>query len=178
MPLSAFSLDTFVSQGLSGLKRIDIPPLGPILEDRQSWYENFVLNSMFHHHIADGKQGLAIASIRRAQAAINSWEAIAYLASIFKPHDISTYFRLLEEFESLMSALSQGFQAQMKALGTTFFAKGDGSVYERLNLAYNTFRHFKPEDLPEGYLHAVWLQSNSISCVNEQGRTWNITFLD
>lgn len=176
MPLSPYALEKFVSQGISKLNNLSITNLKKEFPERESWYGNFVLNLMFHSHIEPGREGFAYLTIRRAQAALNSWETICHLASVINPQNISAYFDALESVEHLIAAMWQGIDFARKSLQIDVFSQHDGSEYERLNGIYNFSRHFDPESLPEGYLHAIWLTEDGVSCIGEKGTEWHIKY--
>ena len=72
------------------------------------------------------------------------------------------YFRALRHFEASIAALWQGLDFGRRAVGLDLFAKGDASVYERLNWLYNKGRHFDPAALPSSALHPLWLGNDGI----------------
>ena len=75
----------------------------------------------------------------------------------------SVYFKVLRHLESCLAALWQGIDLKRRALETDVFAKGDGSVFERLNWLYNKGRHYQPQaPLPAGDLHALWLTNDGL----------------
>jgi hypothetical protein len=83
----------------------------------------------------------------------------------------SVYFKALRHFESCVAAIWQGLDFGRRALAVPVFQQGDGSAIERLNFPYNRSRHFDPQALPAGDLHAVWLTNDGI-----QTREHTITF--
>jgi hypothetical protein len=93
--------------------------------------------------------------------AIEEWEAmcIEVSSSMRKP---SVYFSALQHCENCLAATWQALEFGRKALGQKLFEKGDSSVYDRLNSVYNVGRHFNPDTLPVGMLHAVWLSGSCI----------------
>jgi len=147
MPLSHYALDTFVSQDLSKLTSCAPQSLASEFPERSCWLNQFVLRLIFHDHIAELRAALAFVLVRRAEAAIDEWELACEAArqGVQKP---SGYFKTLRHLENC------------RALATDLFTKGDGSVYERLNWLYNKGRHFDPQALPQGDLHALWLTND------------------
>jgi hypothetical protein len=161
MPLSHYALDTFVSQELSKLTSCAPQSLAPEFPERSHWLNQFVLRRIFHDHVVDDRAGLAFALVRRAEAALDEWELAcgAVREGVRRP---SAYFKALRHFESCLASLWQGLDLGRRALGTDLFAKGDGSVFERLNWLYNKARHFDPQSLPAGDLHALWITNDGL----------------
>ena len=161
MPLSNYALDAFVAQDLSKLTACAPQTLTGAFPDRAHWFNQFVLRRILQNHVADEKAALAFVLVRRAEAALDEWEAACETAKddVRQP---STYFKLLRHLESCISALWQGLEFGRKAVGTALFQKGDASVYERLNWIYNVSRHFDPEALLVGDLHRVWVTNDGV----------------
>jgi hypothetical protein len=109
---------------------------------------------------------------------LNNWELLCDLAAKLSPSDVDTYFRALEGVENLISASWQGVDFTRRALKVDVFKRGDGTEYERLNHIYNVSRHFNPEQLPAGRMHAIWITHEGISCVDENGSEWKLSFAE
>jgi hypothetical protein len=161
MPISNYALDTFVSQHISGLTACAPRDFADEFPGRSSWLNQFILRRIFHNHVPDERAALAFALVRRAEAALDEWEA-ACGTTTRNMRSPSVYFKALRHFESCVAALWQGVDLGRRALGTSVFQKGDGSAYERLNFLYNKSRHFDPQALPAGDLHAVWLTNDGM----------------
>jgi hypothetical protein len=165
MPLSFYALDTFVAQDLSQLTECRAAPVADEFPDSATWLSTFVLNSIFITPLADDKKALAFALIRRAEGAISDYEeARAHLAALVAGDrkNISLYFRCLRRFESTVAMVWQALEYGMNALSMKLFSKGDGTPYQRLNQIHNNGRHTKPETLPAGQLHAVWIKNEGL----------------
>lgn len=162
MPLSHYALDTFVSQGLSQLTSCSPASLASEFPDRQEWLSEFILRRIFNNHVAEERVAAAFTLIRRAEAALDEWElgCTATLDNVQRP---SVYFRALRHFEASIAALWQGLDFGRRAVGIDLFAKGDASVYERVNWLYNKGRHFDYASLPAGAQHPLWLTNEGVS---------------
>jgi hypothetical protein len=138
--------------------------------ERSHWLDQFPLLRIFHNHVAEERAAFAFFLVRRAEAAIDEWELACESArmGIQQP---SRYFKALRHFESCLASLWQGLDLGRRALERDLFTKGDGSVYERLNWLYNKGRHFDPQELPSGDLHALWLTNDAIN-----SREHSVTF--
>lgn len=160
MGFSDYALDTFMAQEASSFSWKPESIHSAFLK-RDTWLDEFVLRRIFHGHVPDDRVALAFIMVRRAVVAVDEWEAMcsAAIVSLRKP---STYFSTLQHCESCLAATWQGLAFGRNALGRDLFAKGDGSIYERLNVIYNTGRHFDPSALPHGALHAVWLAEEHV----------------
>lgn len=169
MGITDYALDTFVAQQMSSFawtpRSVDSE-----FPNRVAWLDEFVLRRIFHTHVPDNRAALAFIMLRRAMAAIEEWEAMCVEASgsMKKP---SVYFSALRHCENCLAATWQALEFGRKALGQKLFENGDSSVYARLNSVYNAGRHFNPDTLPGGVLHAVWLAS---SCVRTQEHYLNL----
>lgn len=161
MPLSHYALDAFVSQELSKLTSCAPQSLASEFPERSQWLNQFVLRRIFHNHVADDRAAFAFALARRAEAALDEWELAceAVRLGVQRP---SAYFKALRHFEACLASLWQGLDLGRRALGMDLFSKGDGSAFERLNWLYNKGRHFDPQDLPAGDLHAVWITNDGL----------------
>jgi hypothetical protein len=161
MPLSHYALDAFVSQELSKLTSCAPQSLASEFPERSHWLNQFVLRRIFHNHVADDRAALAFALTRRAEAALDEWE-LACEAVRQGAQRPSAYFKALRHFETCLASLWQGLDLGRRALDRDLFSKGDGSVFERLNWLYNKGRHFDPQDLPTGDLHALWITNDGL----------------
>lgn len=57
----------------------------------------------------------------------------------------------------------QAFDMIKKLTNENLYSRNDGSPYEKLNIIYNTYRHFSPSDVAnQGNLHAIWLTNEGI----------------
>ncbi len=161
MPLSHAALDMFVSQELSKLTACRPRGLSSDFPDRQTWLEQFILRRIFQNHVAEDRAALAFAIVRRAEAAVDEWELACEVAN-GNVQQASRYFKTLRHIENCIAAAWQGLDLGRRALKSDLFAKGDDSVFERLNWLYNKGRHFDPQALPSGALHALWLSNEAV----------------
>jgi hypothetical protein len=164
MPLSFYALGNFVSQELSQLTECRATGVADEFPDYQSWLSNLVLNWMLGSSLPREKAALAFAIIRRSEASISDYEEARELLAklVSSGKSVSLYFRCLARFESTVAMVYQALDFAGKALNIKLFSKGDGSPCERLNKIYNESRHRKPETLPTGQLHAVWIKNDGL----------------
>ena len=132
--------------------------------DHAGWLSSFVLHGIFNNRLPRKKTLLAFAIIRRAEGAIEDHDAArAHLADFVQDRQkISSYFRCLRKLESTLAMLSQTHEIIRKSLNRDLFNKNDGSPYQRLHFIYNRDRHDKPEQLPPGQLHTVWIKNDGL----------------
>lgn len=161
MPLPNDALDTFISQELSKLTACRPQSLAADFPEREEWFSQFVLRRIFQNHVKDARAALAFAMVRRADAALDEWE-LACAAAHQNVRRPSAYFKLLRHLENSVAALWQGLEFGRNAIDRMLFAKGDGSVYERLNWIYNVSRHYDPNALPHGDMHRVWVSNDGL----------------
>ena len=164
MPLSLYALDNFVAQDLSELTECRMVSVAHDFPEHASWLSTFVLNWMLRIPLPKEKAALVFALIRRADGAIDDYEAaLAHLAELVNGgRNISLYFRCLRRFESTVAMVYQALDVGRKAIERKLFTESEGSPYERLNRIYNRSRHAKPETLPSGQLHAVWIKNDGL----------------
>ena len=165
MPLSNFALDKFVAQDYSKLTVCKSPTIGTDFQDYEHWLHNFLLNRILKQNIADELAALAIAIIRRCQAAIEHHDSARNSLESFVNGErtITNYFRSLRNFEIAVSFTYQAFDIGRKAAAFSLFTTGDGSPYEKLNRIYNTSKHAQPNQLPPGQIHTVWLTNAGLT---------------
>lgn len=161
MGISNYALDTFVAQDMSKLKHLTINSLADEFPSADDWLGRFVLGRIFHAQVPDDKAALAFAIVRRTHAAVQEWE-LASAAARGNLRSVGNYFSILRHIESCISSVWQGLEFGRKSIEEILFARGDGSVYERLNWVYNVSRHFDPQGLPQGDLHRTWLSDEAI----------------
>jgi hypothetical protein len=168
MPLSNYALDTFVSNNLSKLTEANAVPIGLDFPGHARWIATFVLNRIFQARVSEDRAALAFAMLRRAEAAVEDYDAGCAALSDFVGGEksISTYFRCLRRFEGAVGATYQGFDFARHALATNLFEKGDGSPLQRLNEIYNVGRHQEPLSLPGGALHAVRISNEGVHALS------------
>ena len=153
MPLSLYALDKFVAQDLSELTECRMVSVASDFPDPASWIRLFVLNGMLRNRLPKEKTALAFALIRRAEAAIEDYEAArAHLEELVNGgQNISLYFRCLRRLESTVAMAYQTNDFISRAVNIKLFTTKDGSVYQRLNCIYNDSRHKDPETFPSGH---------------------------
>lgn len=164
MPLSFYALDNFVSQELSQLTECRATEVVDEFPNYQSWLSTLVLNWMLWSSLPREKAALAFAIVRRSEAAITDYEEARELLAklVSSGKSISLYFRCLARFESTVAMVCQALTFIRKALNIKLYKKGDDSPHERLYEIYNKSRHYNPETLPTGQLHAVWIKNDGL----------------
>jgi hypothetical protein len=173
MPLSNYTLDTFVAQDISKLTACSPQSLASQFPEREHWLSQFILRRVFTNHVAEEQAALAFILLRRTEAAFDEWELACATSS--RAHNPSGYFKMLRHLENCISALWQGLSFCRRGLGKDkhFFKKDDGSVYQRLNSLYNVSRHFDPYSLPSGDLHCLWISNDGL-----HSREHAVTFVE
>jgi hypothetical protein len=168
MGLSGYSLDTFVSGGLSSLTVANAQAVGPDFPEHEKWIAGFVLRRIFLASVPqEDKAALAFALLRQAEAAVEEYDlGCAELSLLVSAKNVSRYFRCLRRFENAIGATYRVFEFGRKALKMKLFAKNDGTPLQRLNALYNDGRHGNPLALPKGQLHAVRLTNDGVFSSN------------
>jgi hypothetical protein len=164
MPLSNYALDTYVAQEMSALTECSALPLGPDFPAADQWFSHFTMTRLFKIDFSHETVTSTFAVMRRALAAMRSFDAgIASVKIFVSERKIGAYFDALDSFEASLSSAYQGLVFASKRIGENLFDKGDGSEVERMNHVYNTSRHYDPaKDLLPDHLHAVWLKNDGL----------------
>ena len=165
MPFTKAGMDGFVANGLSGITEANARPVATDFPDYSNWLQNFVLNRIFHNHVSDERAALAFALLRRAEMAVEDWDAACgTLEKVARREKaVSSYFKTLRHMEFAVTATYQAFEFGRNALETKLFSKDDGSPLQRLNVIYNSTRHHNPNNLPAGRHHELELTNTGLS---------------
>ena len=167
MPFTNYAVDNFISPNLSQLTECNAPDLASRFPNAESWFVNFILNSMYGHPIGEEGRKFCYLFLRKAEAAfINYGLARAALEEFIGSltdgnRRLVPYFRALHFFEATL-AVWQTFQIFSRISNEKYYQKGDGSDYEKLNNLYNISRHTNPAGLPPKRLHAIWITNNGL----------------
>ena len=175
MPFSNHALDKYFVQGLSQLKEADIPDLEGEFQQSDHWINNFILNSIFRVSVRTESKPLVFAILRRAQMALTEYQhgRDALLGYLQDPkRGVSAYFRALYHFEIVAALTYQSYDIARKQVDVRLFNKGDGTPIQRLNRIYNVSKHLEPSSIPEGHLHAVWINERGLA-VGDAELSWN-----
>ncbi|MDP1624607.1 MAG: hypothetical protein Q8L64_02440 [bacterium] len=169
MPLTNYALDNFISQQLSELTQYNALEVSSRYPQREFWVSNFSLNSIFGGTVSKEGRTFSFFFLRRAEAAFTEYEYACKALNAFtatSPKSPSLYFKALHHFEMVISMMWQAYMIYIKVSGQKLYQSNDGSIYERLNMIYNIFRHFTPSDLSEKNIHAIWLTNNGVKTEN------------
>ena len=170
MPMSNYAMDKFVSQHFSELEPLDLPSIADEFPEHSAWISAFVMKRIVHNHVQEARVPAAMTLLLRAEAAFEEWElARQTLAELSRAKTFSGYFKARRHLENTVAALYQGYAFAMKALNIKLFQTNDGSTLERLNSVYNKGRHFGPDDLEAGDLHAVWVANDGLHARTKEG---------
>jgi hypothetical protein len=143
MPLTDYSLDTFIAPKLSLLTKCNAPEL--LLSS--NWLSPFILNTMFVIPIypANSRRTCMVAFLRRAEATFLTYrkareQLIEYL--IPRPQRVfSLYFESVLYFETCLSQWSQAADILRAVFQIDYFKTGDNSKEQRINSLYNDTKH-------------------------------------
>ncbi|MGE0827264.1 MAG: hypothetical protein AB7G75_30040 [Candidatus Binatia bacterium] len=170
MPLTNYALNQIISHKRSELNEARAKSIAPELTDFQHWFANFPLNAMFGRRTR--LNPITWLFVRRAHDCLEDYEeACKLLEQAATDRGSISYFRTLRRFENCLGFVYQSLTLLVTLDHPKLFKRGDGSVYERINRIYNTGRHYDPRKLPNGYLHALWLENEGIYGIDESGET-------
>jgi hypothetical protein len=173
-------LNRHVAPGIEKFDAADIPDMSTYDAQCAHWVANYFLNSVLRgsHNLPVG--AYAQNFMRRAQGAFSE-HAVArdatmqYLAS--DATSPTLYAKALLHWEFYLGQSWQGYELLRRLImaatgddGVKIFVKGDGSVAERLWLAYNSMKHVEKRiasgQVLDGTVSAVWLSNEGIECTD------------
>lgn len=170
MPLSNFAKDRYVAPGMSTFTKADIPDMSAHKDQQTFWTLNFILSSMLRVKVPDQRRRLILTFLRRTEAAFDEYALArsATLDYLDEPSRVSAYLRALRHWEVFLSQAWQACSLFMKLSSQEIFRKGDGSPYERLNMAHNTSKHSDSRSeaglIPAESTMPLWLTNEGIAC--------------
>jgi len=171
MPLSKYSMDTFIAPRLSELTKVGAPDLHSCTKEYGNWVDNFVLNTIFRVRIIERDRQLIMHFLRKVEGAFQEYhEGRIFLENYIKNRNkaISSYFHSLRHFEVAMSLAYQAFDTIRTMIQEKLFAKEDGSSLQRLNRLQNLSKHANEElsrsDISGEFNISIWLTNEGIEC--------------
>ena len=171
MPLSNYSLDTFVAPHLSELTSLDVPSLHNCTGEYGHWVNNFILNTIFRVRIEDRKRQLVLYFLRKVEGAFQEYhEGRDFLAAYLQKRNeaISEYFHALRHFEVAASLAYHAYDTVRTLVQTDLFTQADGSPLQRLNRLQNISKHANKElwrgDIPDNLSVPIWVTNSGIEC--------------
>jgi hypothetical protein len=165
---------------LAELTECNAPEMNEYKSMTHGLINQFVLLSSFSAKYPDPMHKYALVFLRKTEAAFQEYfYAFESLKEYVKQHilyndnpgsQISQYFEILHRFEVLMSQIYQAYMVLEKFLSLErnerFWQKGDGSIFERINIIYNYIKHAE-DKLSQNHDLAgyhIWLTNNGVSC--------------
>ena len=171
MPLSKYSMDTFIAPRLSELTKVGAPDLHSCTKEYGNWVDNFVLNTIFRVRIIERDRQLIMHFLKKVEGAFQEYhEGRIFLENYIKNRNkaISSYFHSLRHFEVAMSLAYQAFDTIRTMIQEKLFAKEDGSSLQRLNRLQNLSKHANEElsrsDISGEFNISIWLTNEGIEC--------------
>ena len=171
MPLSAYSLDTFVAPHLSKLTSVGAPDLEKCTDQYCYWVNNFILNTIFRVRPEDRNRQLTLYFLRKVEGAFQEYhQGRDFLTTyIQKPGEaVSAYFHALRHFEAASLLTYHAYDTIRSIIQEKLYGKGDGSALQRLNRLQNISKHANQElgrgDIPDNLSIPIWLTDTGIEC--------------
>lgn len=174
-PFTGYFGDRFIAPGISGFTDAEIPDMTEHDPESKFWLRNYVLNSGLRGDFLPPGNAYVYNYLRRAEASYSEHEearqaTLAFLAS--GGQAVSRYAAAVLHWEFFLTQSWQaylllgGFFKLLAGEPIKFFAKGDGSVEERLNSLYNSMKHvesrIEASQILEGATVPVWLTNAGI----------------
>lgn len=180
---SDYAKDNFIATAISSFTSADIPDQSVAEDEVRVRLSNFILNVMLGPRPATPDFRLWFLVLRRVRIAFEEYglaraQTARYLDGASDPDApvaFGPYFSALHHWEQHLAALWQSFStlnALVQAMAgepQKAFAKGDGSVLERLNALHNTAKHAEDRisdgRMPDEGTTAIWLTNIGINCL-------------
>lgn len=169
MQFSNYVLEKYIAPEISTFKSANIPDMSNWAKEAPNWVSNFFLNSTLVSGFKPPMNAYAFNFLRRAQAAyIEHKQARDATYSFLETGGQSPtrYCLALFHWETFFGQAWHSYSILLKAFKGRAFAKGDGSVEERLNNLYNQMKHVESriecgQMLPDATV-PVWLTNDGI----------------
>jgi hypothetical protein len=164
-------LDTF-SPYLASLTECNFIDMATYDSQCRHWVQNYLLNTTFRGRYPDPYHQIAMAYMRRAEAAFQEYELgrdslASYVAG--RREAVSKYFSSIYHFEQFIAQAYQAYMLLRHLLGESCLYKaGDKSELDRLNQIYNHIKHSDSKlvsgAFPENGTMSTWLTNGGVHC--------------
>jgi hypothetical protein len=174
---SSYAQDTFIAPGVSTFNTAEIPDMSRYDSESSHWVADLFLNSMFRGRWEPPANAYVYNYVRRAEAAFSE-HALAREATLKflanEGQSPSLYAAAVLHWEFFLGQSWQGYALLARLAShsggeprdTMIFARGDGSIEERLNKLYNAMKHEEKRiaagQILEGATVPVWLTNEGI----------------
>lgn len=169
MPLSNYSLDTFVAPHLSELTSLGAPVLEGCTGQYGYWVNNFILNTILRVRLQEPNRQLILYFLRKVEGAFQEYhEGRDFVESYLQKRNeaISLYFHALRHFEVASSLTYHAYETVCTLVQEKLFVKDDSSPLQRLNRLQNISKHANKElwrgNIPENLSVPIWLTNTGI----------------
>lgn len=140
------------------------------------WVQNYLLNTVFRGRYPDPHHQIAMAYMRRAEAAFQEYGLArnALEAYISGPREaVSKYFSSVYHFEQFVAQAYQAYMLMRHLLAEScLYTSGDNSELDRLNKIYNHIKHcdgkLSSGAFPENATMSIWLTNGGIHCLDSE----------
>lgn len=171
MPLSDYSLDTFVAPHLSELTSLGAPDIEGCTDQYGHWVNNLILNTIFRVRLKATNRQLVLHFLRNVEGALQEYhEGRGFLASYLQKRNkaVSAYFHALRHFEIAALLAYHAYDAVRMMIQKNLFTQDDGSPLQRLNHLQNISKHANKElgrgSIPDNLCVPIWLTNSGIEC--------------
>lgn len=169
-------METFIAPGISAFDHAEIPDMSHFHKDSTHWIANFFLNSVLRGSYKPPYNAYLFNYFRRAEAAFREHElaraaTLEFLSNKTNP-SIRCYALALFHWEIFLGQSWHAYKLLQKPLNIQkLYAKGSGTLEERLNNLYNSMKHVESfidnNQMPPGATVPVWLTNDGLISVDE-----------
>jgi len=171
MPLSNYSLDTFIAPRLSELTTVGAPDLRGCTKEYAHWTNNFILNTIFGIRLQDRNRQLILHFLRKVEGAFQEYhEGRDFLEKYLQNPGkaVSSYFHALRHLEVAAILAYHAYDTLRTMIRENLFTQNDGSPLQRLNHLQNLSKHANKElfqgKIPGDVSVTIWLTNTGIEC--------------
>lgn len=163
MGFTRHATDLFISEKIGQVTECGATDVAKEFPASATWVSSFGLCVILQDHPPSQNRPYALQLVRRVEMAFAEYSrATEYLSDLVigGPGRWSPYFRALYHFEAAISQLYLAYDGARKKLGQDYFASGDGSDLDRLNIIYNASKH-----QTASAEQTLWITNNGV-CAN------------
>lgn len=169
-------LDSGFAPYLSSMTECNLPDMKNHDPQSDHWVQNYLLNTIFRGRYPDPHHQIAMAYMRRAEAAFQEYALArdSILSYLSGPREaVSKYFSSVYHFELFVAQAYQAYMLMRHLLADfNLYKSGDDSELDRLNIIYNHIKHCDGKlsngNFPENATMSIWLTNEGIHCVDAE----------
>ena len=163
MAITRWAVETSINACIEAASKANPDDVARHFPHSDRWISSLLLSHIFTVAVPAANLPVALQFVRRAEAALLAYSALAAEIAKFalEPGLWRFYFSALSQAEIAISSLYQARYLAAKKFDLQQFSKGDGSDVQRLDELYNAIKHIPAEDKEPVWLSDFRLESAS-----------------